>query len=121
MNLKLIPQIEVTYAQSRVPHLIPEQKLLFAMLECAVRDALQTQIARPRDKTEALAWIFAPTKKYGDLLWEFSYAWVCDELDLDPSILRNVILDEIKRAKLKQAMTCIRKTRSGYARKKGGV
>jgi len=62
----------------------PEQRLMLAVLEEAVHDALQ--IPPPRNAPEVLAWIASD-----DTSWPYSFANLCDALDLDRGAVRRAL------------------------------
>ena len=71
--------------QSREWMSVPERRLLFAILERAVRDALGNH---PAEAREAAEWIFSPPVDQPEL---FSFQWICEELEVDiPRFLANV-------------------------------
>lgn len=64
----------------------PERQLLAAMLDCAIRDACTRNKEHPERRPEALAWI-------NDVLEirEWSFNWCCQELSLDPVVVRCLV------------------------------
>jgi hypothetical protein len=67
-----------------------ESRLMFAVLEDAIRLARCPPRARPgsrhREIREALEWIFSD-----DRLWPFSFLNVCDALSVDAARLRSIL------------------------------
>jgi hypothetical protein len=62
---------------------LPERRLLLAMLERSILDFVGND---PREVESAAEWLFADSGKELDEGGEpFSFAWVCEGLDLDPS------------------------------------
>jgi len=83
-----------------VPNLTgsPERRLLLAILERAILDYVGND---KREVEEAEAWIFGDLAdpKYS----EFSFSWLCQELDLDMPHIAKVIFDMPKRGSRKIA------------------
>ena len=57
----------------------PERRLLLAILERAILDYVGND---QREIEEAEMWLFGDLD--GDLAHQFSFCWVCEQLDLDP-------------------------------------
>jgi hypothetical protein len=57
----------------------PERRLLLAILERAILDYVGNE---PREVEEAREWIFEPSRSEGGRL-QFSFMWLCEQLDLD--------------------------------------
>lgn len=71
----------------------PEKKLLAAVLEMAIRQALKNH--RDCHNREAYAWIVLSELDDDDPL-EFSYPWICGHLEIDPWQVRSYVI-ELKR------------------------
>jgi len=69
----------------------PELCLLFAMLERAVLDLLAntTSLTRVADRASAYTWITRPDQ---DRKEPWTFAWVCEHLNVDARTARNNIL-----------------------------
>ena len=63
----------------------PERNLMMAILERAILDFVGN---RPSDIKSAEDWIFSDAQEPQE---EFSFAWVCSELDLDPKSIAAAI------------------------------
>ena len=70
----------------------PERRLILAILERAILDYVGND---EREAEDALAWIFDELP--GDGRLEFSFSWICDELDLDRERIRGKIRSMPKR------------------------
>jgi hypothetical protein len=57
----------------------PERRLLLAILERAILDYVGNN---PREVQEAEEWLFEPDP-YGSRS-QFSFSWLCEQIDLDP-------------------------------------
>jgi hypothetical protein len=64
----------------------PERRLLLAVLERAILDYVGND---PKEVAEAQEWIFGEVKEPS--YSEFSFPWVCQELDLDTASIANTI------------------------------
>lgn len=71
--------VSVDYDSSSEDKCSPEKRLLLAVLEQAIRDCLEKDVAYAK---QAQWWIFED--KDGDFHWPFSFTWVCRYLDIDP-------------------------------------
>lgn len=72
----------------------PERRLILAVLERAILDFVGNDI---RESSEAEQWL---TESHVDgTAPEFSFEWVCQQLDLDLDSIRDVILRMPKRGK----------------------
>jgi hypothetical protein len=65
----------------------PEQRLIWAIIERAVRDALGNQSA---DVLNATEWIWELS---GEALSPFSFSWCCETLGLDTEKMRQKIMN----------------------------
>ena len=70
----------------------PERNLVMATLERAILDYVGNHSAEVKAAEE---WIFADTENFKPVL--FSFAWVCEQLDLDPQKIAQIIKDMPKR------------------------
>ena len=70
----------------------PERNLLMATLERAILDYVGNHKAEVQAAED---WIFADTDTYKPVL--FSFAWVCEQLDLEPRKIAQIIRDMPKR------------------------
>lgn len=76
----------------------PERNLLMAVLERAIRDYVGNS---RHEVKEAEEWIF---KQRMDLPYiEFSFAWVCHQLDLEPQRIADLIAAMPKRGERRTA------------------
>lgn len=71
-------------------HLVtPEQKLLWAVLERAIQDALgNSNQANVEIERQARVWLLAPVTGQ-DKNTLFSLSWICEWLDISPSKVRD--------------------------------
>ncbi len=76
----------------------PERRLLLAVLERAILDYVGNDA---REIQEATAWIFGEAEGYNDR--EFSFSWICKELDLDTQSISKIIAEMPKRGNHKIA------------------
>lgn len=67
----------------------PEKTLLLAMLDRAIRDAINS--FERFNQREAMKWI--NNRRYLIKKEPFSFEWVCDQLDIDPRTVRKQIID----------------------------
>ena len=74
----------------------PERNLLMAMLERAILDYVGND---KKESDDARQWIFGSNHPYE----EYSFAWVCSELDLDPARISDTIASMPKRGNRKIA------------------
>jgi hypothetical protein len=69
------------------PRRTPEQRLMVALLEDAVRELVRPEVAwmgaAARRRAEVWSWV-----ESDDVAWPFSFLNVCDALDLDAEKLR---------------------------------
>lgn len=65
----------------------PERRLLLAILERALLDYVGND---NKEYQEAEEWIFSPDDKEGEH-GQFSFGWICEELDLDITDIRGKI------------------------------
>ena len=89
--MKTLPTIEMLHEQDQR---LAERNLLVAVLNSALLDyfaPLDTTdvVHSNRAKLEAASWLF--DDELGDA--PFSFAWVCDGLDISPSALRERVLE----------------------------
>ncbi len=64
----------------------PERRLLLAILERAILDYVGND---PREIEEAEQWLFGDSER--ETIQQFSFAWVCEQLDLDaPKIAEKI-------------------------------
>ena len=70
----------------------PERNLLVAILERAILDYVGNN---EREVFEAETWLFSNSDDRDD--GEFSFDWICQELDLDPVKIARIILAMPKR------------------------
>ena len=76
----------------------PERRLLLAVLERAVLDYVGND---SREVTEAEDWLFGEIEN--PTYAEFTFSWVCEELDLDMKKIASTIQSMPKRGKRKVA------------------
>jgi hypothetical protein len=86
-NVYVIDEDFLSRTQARSWMETPEQRLLFAILERAVRDFLGN---RQQDLISARDWLF----ELGDDLQKspFSFDWVCEELGIDVGQFRSRLM-----------------------------
>ena len=65
---------------------VPEQRLIWAIIERCVRDALGNQIS---DVKAAIDWLWADASDDSE---SFSFHWCCETLGIDPDALREKIV-----------------------------
>lgn len=65
---------------------VPEQRLIWAIIERCVRDALGNQMS---DVTAAIDWLWAESPEDNE---SFSFNWCCETLGIDPEALREKIV-----------------------------
>jgi hypothetical protein len=75
---------------------VPEKRLLFAILERAARDCLGAQL---EDIEQSSTWLFIDEDDYST---PFSFAWVCENLGVDPDEFRGRILRAAAPRKLRE-------------------
>jgi hypothetical protein len=82
----------------------PERRLLLAVLERAILDYVGND---PREIADAKAWIFEHIEDESHeemtIVPEFSFLWICQELDLDAKLIASYIRSMPKRGKQKIA------------------
>lgn len=81
----------------------PERRLLLAILERAILDYVGND---PREIEEAQAWLFEVEEGFEPTAGSktlFSFAWVCDQLDLDVRDISRKIKQMPKRGKFRIA------------------
>lgn len=66
---------------------VPEKRLLYAIVERAVRDCLGS---RDEDSQEATEWLFCDGNTRETI--PFSFPWICENLELDQSEFRSRVL-----------------------------
>lgn len=75
-------------------HLIEEKSLLAAMIERAILDAIGDAGIDMEDRRSAREWLITiPQDEFKPEV--LSFAWCCQHLDLDPSIIRKTITLEL--------------------------
>ena len=80
-NSRLLPPLA---ADTDPKELVPEQRLLAAVLERAILDLNSRVSIEKNIRREALAWIHC------DADHDWSFLWICQYLDLDPKWLRGL-------------------------------
>lgn len=73
---------------------VPERRLLFAILERAVRDCLGNQ---GEDSEQATDWLFCDVDD--DPHTPFSFQWICENLEVDQNEFRSKILKTARQSK----------------------
>jgi len=76
----------------------PERRLLLAILERAILDYVGNE---PKEVEEAQRWLFGETDNQS--AHQFSFAWVCEQLDLDTYKIANKIRSMPRRGTRKVA------------------
>ncbi|NMC62496.1 MAG: hypothetical protein GYA55_04940 [SAR324 cluster bacterium] len=84
------PLVSSEFSHSPEEHLSPEQRLLLAIIEQAIRDLLEN--GTPSSK-QAHRWFFDNFSD--DTCLPFSFIWICKHLDLDMNVVRTKIRDLI--------------------------
>jgi hypothetical protein len=79
-----VKQLDVVIAQRKLR--TPEQTLVCAVLERAIRDCLKYKDAKPDDQIDAGLWL------WDNSLDDWSYFWCCDICNFDPHDLRRKII-----------------------------
>jgi len=78
------------------PRRTPEQRLMGAVLEDALRELVRPggtwDGARARRRAEVRTWLASD-----DVAWPFSFVNVCEALDLDPGELRSYLWAPVRR------------------------
>ena len=65
---------------------VPEQRLIWAIIERSVRDALGNQAS---DAMTAIDWLWSEDQEITE---SFSFQWCCETLGISPNVLREKIL-----------------------------
>jgi len=83
----------------------PERRLLLAILERAILDFVGNE---PKEVEEAERWLFGEPDQESSS--QFSFAWVCEQLDLDTSKIAGKIRSMPRRGNRKVAPWYFQKT-----------
>lgn len=88
----------------------PERRLLLAILERAILDYVGND---ERELEQAEHWLFSePHDKHSD---QFSFCWVCEQLDLDPKRIAQKIKEMPRRGNRKVAPWYFNKNQTAAA------
>lgn len=79
----------------------PERNLVLAILERAILDYVGNN---EKEVRRAEAWLFTTNEDYDEnQIEDFSFEWVCHQLDLEPKKIAKIIRDMPKRGKSRVA------------------
>ncbi len=95
------PGVDAEFQEaSGIPNMTgtPERRLLLAILERAILDFVGNE---PKEIEEAERWLFGDLDHPGAN--QFSFAWVCEQLDLDPYKIANKVRSMPRRGNRKVA------------------
>ena len=85
------PDTQIEWQMRNKPVVAPEQRLMMAVLTCAVEDfqkyATATKVSDKRLFRSAEDWIFLK-----DPPWEYSFDVVCEYLNLNPDYIRKGLI-----------------------------
>ena len=108
MNIRVKPVLAVDYQtiseQNEAQHyhqsILPEHRLLWAMLERAVLDAIGREYVpdgAANIMQDAYCWIMYP--RWLKEFHEFSFESICQELDMNPLIIRKFVATQCRKPK----------------------